>query len=114
MKIANSHVVGAQRPLVWALLHDPEVLRRTVPGCQTLEVREDGSYAATLAVGVGPIRGRFSGTMRDRSVGCGTWSGSSCGLEHTGPKGRAAGLRSRVSVSSAEVDPIDPRCVAVA
>ena len=63
MKISNTLLIPAPRPVIWALLHDPEVLRRTIPGCQSFQAQEGGVYAAELSVGVGPIRGRFSGTV---------------------------------------------------
>ena len=61
MKIEGSHTILAPRHRVWDMLHDPDVLARTVPGCQTLEVEGEARFSATLAVGVGPVRGRFNG-----------------------------------------------------
>jgi len=49
---------------VWAALHDSEVLRAVIPGCEELVPLDAGTYAATLAARVGPVadtyRGRFS------------------------------------------------------
>jgi len=39
-----------------------------VPGCQSLEVETPTRFSATLAVGVGPIRGRFSGSVEIEDV----------------------------------------------
>ena len=39
-------------------------MRRTIPGCQSFEPTGDNSFAATLQVSVGPVRGDFSGTIR--------------------------------------------------
>ena len=63
MNITGSHTVPAPRERVWELLHDPGALQRMVPGCQTLDAESPTRFSATLAVGVGPIRGRFSGTV---------------------------------------------------
>ncbi len=65
MKISNSHDVVATKQVVWGLLHDPKVLHRTIPGCESFEPSgESGKYTASLSTGIGPIRGRFSGTVK--------------------------------------------------
>ncbi len=65
LKISNSHDLATAKRVVWRLLHDPEVLRRTIPGCESFEPSgESGRYAASLSVGIGPIRGRFSGSVK--------------------------------------------------
>ena len=54
---------------MWRLLHDPDVLRRAIPGCERFESSgEPGIYAAALSAGIGPIRGRFSGTVKLRDA----------------------------------------------
>ena len=63
MNITGSHSVPAPRQRVWDILHDPEALQRMVPGCQSLTAETPTKFSATLAVGVGPIRGRFSGSV---------------------------------------------------
>jgi carbon monoxide dehydrogenase subunit G len=42
---------------------DPEVLRRTLPGCQKFERRPDGSYDIAMSVGIASIRGTFTGSV---------------------------------------------------
>lgn len=63
MEIESQHVLPAPRPLVWALLNDVDVLRGCIPGCESLEVDEDGRMSATVAVKIGPIRARFAGEV---------------------------------------------------
>ncbi|MGH9843254.1 MAG: SRPBCC family protein [Blastocatellia bacterium] len=64
MKIEGSHIIKASRSRVFALLITPDVLARCVPGCESLEANEDGSYKMTLKAGVGSIKGLFNGTIR--------------------------------------------------
>ncbi len=64
MKIEGSHAIKAERPRVFELLTTPDVLARCVPGCESLEANEDGSYKMTLKAGVGSIKGLFNGTIR--------------------------------------------------
>ena len=64
MKLEGTYVVSSRRDELWRLMIDPEVLKRTVPGCQSLEAKEDGSYKLTLKAGVGSIKGVFTGVIR--------------------------------------------------
>ncbi|HEX2253538.1 MAG TPA: SRPBCC domain-containing protein [Thermoanaerobaculia bacterium] len=63
MKLAGRRELPFPRQAVWAALMDPDVLSRTLPGCERLERTGEGSFAGTLAVAVGPVRGRFDGTL---------------------------------------------------
>jgi uncharacterized protein len=63
MKIEGSHTIKAPRPLLWQLLIDPAVLQRCVPGCESLEADEEGSYKMLLKAGVGSIKGVFNGKI---------------------------------------------------
>lgn len=63
MKLSGSHPLPYPRPVVWRALMDPEVLSRTLPGCERLEATGDGAFAGTLTVQVGPVRGHFDGTL---------------------------------------------------
>lgn len=64
MKIEGSHAIKAPRILLYRLMIDPEILRRCVPGCQSLEAAGDGSYKMTLKAGVGSIKGNFTGSIK--------------------------------------------------
>ena len=64
MKIEGTQELRAPRERVYALLTDPEVLRRCIPGCESLEKTDENSYAATLKAGVGAIKGTFKGNVR--------------------------------------------------
>ncbi|MET0838863.1 MAG: carbon monoxide dehydrogenase subunit G [Marmoricola sp.] len=48
---------------VWEALHDREVLRRAIPGCEDLVPLGAGRFAATLAVRVGPVADVYRGTF---------------------------------------------------
>src|SRR5690242_3413194 len=64
MKIEGSHTIKAPRESLYQLMVDPEILLRCVPGCQSLEAAEDGSYKMTLKAGVGSIKGVFTGSIK--------------------------------------------------
>ncbi|HEX8098283.1 MAG TPA: carbon monoxide dehydrogenase subunit G, partial [Pyrinomonadaceae bacterium] len=64
MKIEGTHEMRARRERVYRTLTDSEVLRRCIPGCESLEATGENSYAATLRTGVGSIKGIFKGSVR--------------------------------------------------
>jgi hypothetical protein len=64
MKIEGAHTIKAPRALVWNLMIDPEVISRCVPGVESLEAVEDGSYKMMLKTGVGSIKGSYTGSIR--------------------------------------------------
>jgi hypothetical protein len=64
MKIQGEHTFDAPRELVWKALLDPEVLARTLPGCERLERTGDNEFRGVLNVQVGPVKGQFQGTLQ--------------------------------------------------
>jgi len=63
MDMTGERRISAPRQKVWNALNDPEVLRASIPGCQTLEKLSDTEMKATAAVKIGPISARFAGNV---------------------------------------------------
>ena len=63
MDMTGERRIAAPRQTVWNALNDPEVLRASIPGCQTLEKLSDTEMKATAAVKIGPISARFAGNV---------------------------------------------------
>lgn len=63
MKLTGEHLFASGRDAVWAALLDPEILARTLPGCETLERVAENRYRGVLNVAVGPVKGKFEGTL---------------------------------------------------
>ena len=68
MQVQGSTIISAPRERVWALLQDPEVLARCVPGVTELIPSGEDQYNALLNVAVGPVKGKFQAkvTITDR------------------------------------------------
>src|SRR5207244_13393051 len=64
MKIDATYELHAPRERVYAALVEPEVLRRAIPGCESLEKIGDNTFTAVLKAGVGWIKGTFKGEVR--------------------------------------------------
>lgn len=64
MKIEGTQTLHAARERVYSALTDPEILRRCIPGCESLDKTAEDTYAAILKAGVGALKGRFKGEVR--------------------------------------------------
>lgn len=60
----GSNVVAAPRDRVWAMLQDPQVLARIIPGLDDVSEDGPGQYRATLNVNRGPVKQKFKATVR--------------------------------------------------
>jgi carbon monoxide dehydrogenase subunit G len=64
MKIEGTQELHAPRDRIYSALINPEILRRCIPGCESLEKTAEDTYSATLKAGVGSIKGTFKGEVR--------------------------------------------------
>jgi uncharacterized protein len=64
VNLDGSAVLHGSPEQVWAVLTDPAVLARTIPGCETLQRTGEDEYRMDVAVGVGAIRGTYAGEVR--------------------------------------------------
>jgi carbon monoxide dehydrogenase subunit G len=64
VNLDGSAVLSADPEKVWAVITDPAVLARTIPGCETLEQVGDDEYKMNVSVGVGAIRGTYAGEVK--------------------------------------------------
>jgi carbon monoxide dehydrogenase subunit G len=64
MDMTGERRIPAPRQIVWEALNNPEVLKISIPGCESLEKLADDQMRATAAVKVGPISARFTGKVQ--------------------------------------------------
>jgi hypothetical protein len=63
MNIEGTYTFAAPRDVVWPMMLDPDVLANAMPGCEKLEQTGENSYSGILNIRVGPVQGRFNGTI---------------------------------------------------
>lgn len=63
MQMNDSQRIPAPRETVWAALNDPEVLKRCIPGCESLEMTSPTEMTAAVVLKVGPVKARFGGKV---------------------------------------------------
>jgi carbon monoxide dehydrogenase subunit G len=61
VKLTLTSVVPADRQRVFAALIDREILRRAIPGCESLVATAPDVYEATLKIGVAGLKGNYAG-----------------------------------------------------
>jgi carbon monoxide dehydrogenase subunit G len=64
VRIAGNYTFEATREEVWSALNDPEVLARTIPGCQRLDQVGENEFESTLKVGLQAVRGTYNGRVK--------------------------------------------------
>lgn len=67
MKLAGTYAFDAPLDTVWQGLFDPEVLARTLPGCDKLE-RQGDQFLGEINVKMGPVQGKFQGKVDIQNV----------------------------------------------
>lgn len=60
MEIEGEYRIASSREQVWAALNDPEVLKKCIPGCESLEPVNDREMNARVAAAIGPVKARFN------------------------------------------------------
>ena len=111
MQMTGQQRIAASRQQVWQALNDPDVLRRCIPGCQSLEKEADDRLKATVEVKIGPIGARFNGAVTlsdlDPPNGytiTGEGQGGTVGFAKGGAKVRLAEADGGATMLSYEVD----------
>jgi uncharacterized protein len=63
MDMTGERRIAAPRQAVWEGLNDEQILRASIPGCESLEKTSDTQMKAVAAVKLGPISARFNGAV---------------------------------------------------
>jgi uncharacterized protein len=63
MTMTGEVQLPASRDVVWQKLNDPEVLKVTIPGCESLEKISDTAFQAVAVTRIGPVKARWKGKV---------------------------------------------------
>jgi carbon monoxide dehydrogenase subunit G len=63
MKLSGENRINAPPQDVWRALNDPEVLKKAIPGCESLEKLSDTQFKATVVTKIGPVQAKFNGEV---------------------------------------------------
>lgn len=63
MKLGGKQLIIAPRKQVWDALMNPEFLKKSIPGCESVELIGENQYQATVVAAVGPVKAKFTGKI---------------------------------------------------
>ena len=63
MKLRGEYEINLDKNSVWKALNDPEILRKSIPGCEEFKKKSDTSFEATATNKIGPFNATFVGSI---------------------------------------------------
>ena len=64
MRVAGAYRLAMPRESAYALLQDPAILARCMPGCESLEKTGEDEYAMRMTMALAAVSGKFDGKVR--------------------------------------------------
>lgn len=64
MEVSGEYTFDAPQEITWKALQDPDVLSSVMPGGEDFEEVGENEYAGLLNIKVGPVQGKFNGTIK--------------------------------------------------
>lgn len=64
MKMSGEEIIPANIGTVWKALNDEAVLKRCIPGCESITKTSDTSFTARVVAKVGPVKAGFNGSVQ--------------------------------------------------
>jgi uncharacterized protein len=63
MKMSGEEIIAAPRDAVWRALNDTNVLKKCIPGCESITRTSPTSMEARVIIKVGPVKAGFTGVV---------------------------------------------------
>ena len=63
MKLSGSYQIKLEKQKVWEALNDPEILRKSIPGCENFKKDSETEFTATATNKIGPFNASFTGNI---------------------------------------------------
>ena len=63
MKLSGSYQINLSKEKVWEALNDPEILKKSIPGCEEFKKNSDTEFTATATNKIGPFNASFTGDI---------------------------------------------------
>ena len=63
MKMSGEETIAAPREMVWKALNDPNILKQSIPGCESIVKHSDTRMEARVTAKVGPVKAGFTGIV---------------------------------------------------
>jgi carbon monoxide dehydrogenase subunit G len=63
MKLSGSYQINLEKQKVWDALNDPEILQKTIPGCEEFKKNSETEFSVTATNKIGPFNASFAGDI---------------------------------------------------
>ena len=63
MKLSGSYQINLSKEKVWEALNDPEILKKSIPGCEEFKKNSETEFTATATNKIGPFNASFTGDI---------------------------------------------------
>ena len=63
MKLSGSYQINLEKQKVWEALNDPEILKKTIPGCKKFKKNSDTEFSTIATNKIGPFNATFTGNI---------------------------------------------------
>ncbi|MBK8324546.1 MAG: carbon monoxide dehydrogenase subunit G [Betaproteobacteria bacterium] len=64
MELKNSRLLPVDRENAWKALNDPERLRASIAGCESIVPTGENEYEAAMTAAIGPVKAKFKGRLK--------------------------------------------------
>ncbi len=68
MKLSGSYQINLEKQKVWEALNDPEILKKSIPGCEEFKKDSETEFSATAKNKIGPFNASFTGTIELKDI----------------------------------------------
>ena len=63
MKLSGSYQINLKKQKVWEALNNPEILKKTIPGCEEFKKNSETEFTVTATNKIGPFNASFTGDI---------------------------------------------------
>ena len=63
MKLSGSYQINLSKEKVWEGLNNPEILKKSIPGCEEFKKNSETEFTATATNKIGPFNASFTGDI---------------------------------------------------
>ena len=63
MEMTGEQLIPVPQSVVWDGLNDPEILKVSIPGCDSIEKVDDTNYKLAITAAIGPVKAKFTGKL---------------------------------------------------
>ena len=63
MKLSGTYQINLSKEKVWEALNDPEILKKSIPGCEEFKKNSETEFTATATNKIGPFNASFTGDI---------------------------------------------------